>query len=362
MLQTSHFHQVPLTVAICTYARGEILLRTLDSVLPQAAALPAEVLIIDQQFDHPPAILDRLAALDREGVIRWLRVDTDSLTGKRNIALREASADIVLYIDDDVILPPGFLLRHLQHYQQSPTLAGLTGQVYHAQDPDSPPGLDDPTRNATAHFEARKAVEGSRLKVKGRQGVRKDNHQNQNLSDGSPDIHAQPFNPSTFNLQPSTDAQSKIQNQKSKILPSRHFIGCNHSVKKKAAESIGGYDEQFIASSQCEDFDVADRLADAGYFLGYDPDLWLIHLRARSGGTRGGTVWPEWTRTANIFLYMFRHAHTHKNHASLVWRALRTGPLRKDIVRHPSQWLGAWSSLIKGVVYGWRHRRFQLSI
>jgi GT2 family glycosyltransferase len=290
----------PISIAICTYARGAVLLETLHSILPHAIALHAEILVVDQRHQHPADIATSLSRLTEQGVIRWIVVDTDSLTGKRNIALAQARAGIVLFLDDDVIIPRGFLEAHINAYAD-PVMDGMTGQVFHAINASNPPMLDHPEINSRHHF-----------------------------SDPTPG-------------------------------PTRSFIGCNHSVRRSCALSMGGYDERFIASSQCEDFDFADRLADAGHSLWYDPKAWLIHLRATTGGTRGlsRTTWPEWTRSANIFLYAFRHGKKRGNLLALINRALRTGPLRREIITKPWRWPTAWLGCVRGAWYGWHHRRFQ---
>lgn len=299
MNQTDTSPLPPVTIAICTFARGEILIRTIHNLLPQSIPLNAEVLIIDQRYDHHPQIANELALLDQRSLIRWYRTPSDSLTGKRNLALRLASSELILFVDDDVVIPPGFVEKHLYHYSKA-SISGLTGQVFHAIDPNCPPLLEKPTKGSRAHF---------------------------------------------INV---TASETKT------------IIGCNFSVRKSAALSVGGFDEQFMGSSQCEDFDFADRLTDAGHHLLYDPELWLIHLREPSGGTRGAssTTWPEWTRTANIFMYTFRHSHKHGNFLLLFYRALRTGPLRREIVIRPWKWPTAWYHCLKGICYGWRHRAF----
>ena len=287
----------PLTVAICSSQRGKTLTQTLEGLLPEALSLHAELLVIDQAHEHPPKINHRLLAWERQGTIRWIRTCEDSLTGKRNVALRESHSNIILFVDDDVLVPTDFLSRHLKVYENH-QIAGVTGQVYHAMTPGAPPSLQNPKEKSRPHFTSTSPTQ------------------------------------------------------------TRSFIGCNHSVLKSAARAIGGYDEQFIGSSQCEDFDFADRLADAGYTLWYDPEAWLIHLRERTGGTRGTDQWPEWTRTANIFLYLFRHGKSHSRIA-LLWRTLRTGPLRKEVVASPRTWLSAWVACFKGLRYGWKNRHFK---
>lgn len=288
----------PITVAICTYDRGETLLQTLDSVLTEVRSLSAELLVIDQTPQHPAEIEACLGTLADTKAIRWIRTGVETLTGKRNLALWSARAPILLYLDDDVLVPPDLLHRHLALYTQ-PAITGVTGQVYQAMYADQPPPLSAPHQGSRPHFHAAEAG------------------------------------------------------------PTRSLIGCHHSLRVRAAQAVGGYDECFIASSQCEDFDMADRLTQAGYSLWYDPDLWLIHRRVPTGGTRATTQgWPEWTRTANIFLYLFRHARVPGQVGSLTWRALRTGPIRKAVIQAPHLWGEAWLGLIQGARYGWQHREF----
>jgi len=43
-------------------------------------------------------------------------------------------------------------------------------------------------------------------------------------------------------------------------------------------------------------------------------------------------------------------------------RALRNGPLRREVAANPIKWPGAWCGFLRGVAYGWRHRRFQHGI
>ena len=50
--------------------------------------------------------------------IRWLRLDWASLPGARNLGVRESTGDIVLFIDDDVQLPLGYLSAHEVNYHR----------------------------------------------------------------------------------------------------------------------------------------------------------------------------------------------------------------------------------------------------
>ncbi|MCB1069213.1 MAG: glycosyltransferase family 2 protein [Kiritimatiellae bacterium] len=288
------------TLVICTYARGDILVKTLAQILPEVVRAGASLLVVDKQHPYPADVTEQLTQWEANGDLGRVVVTDAFLTGQRNIGLRKATGDVVIFIDDDVFLPPGFIEKHLHHYQD-PSVAGVTGQVYHALDPEHPPELATPTQSSRPHFSA-KALEST-----------------------------------------------------------RSFIGCNHSVRRETALATGGYDEAYIGNAMTEDFDMADRLADAGHTLLYDPEAWLIHVRAPSGGCRGATqtTWPEWTRTASLFIYFFRHAGNRGNRALYLKNILRTGPLRKAVLQQPCAWPSAWAGMIRGAWYGWKHRIFQ---
>ncbi|MHC5832027.1 MAG: glycosyltransferase family A protein, partial [Nostoc sp.] len=64
------------------------------------------------------------------GKIKWLRLDWASLPGARNYAVRRASGEIILFIDDDVQLTPGLLAAHAKNYLQNPEVGAVAGRVF----------------------------------------------------------------------------------------------------------------------------------------------------------------------------------------------------------------------------------------
>jgi GT2 family glycosyltransferase len=118
---------LPLTVAIPTYRREQVLLETLDYMLglqPPAA----EVLVIDQTESHETATESRLKILNASGGIRWLRLDRPSIPRAMNQGLLEATQNIVLFIDDDIRPEPELLAAHLAAHHQHPN-ALVAGRV-----------------------------------------------------------------------------------------------------------------------------------------------------------------------------------------------------------------------------------------
>lgn len=103
---------LPVTVAIPTYRREQVLLDTLDHLLDLAHA-PAEILVLDQTEQHEGATDRRLGELHDSGRIRWLRLATPSIPQAMNRGLLEAWQDIVLFVDDDIRPEPELITAHL---------------------------------------------------------------------------------------------------------------------------------------------------------------------------------------------------------------------------------------------------------
>lgn len=92
---------IPITVAIPTYRRERVLLDTLDYLLGLESGA-SEILVVDQTLDHEAATFEKLSSLDRDGQIRWIKLDTPSITNAMNRALLAARQNIVLFLDDDI--------------------------------------------------------------------------------------------------------------------------------------------------------------------------------------------------------------------------------------------------------------------
>lgn len=108
---------LPLTVAIPTYRREQVLLDTLDYLLAMAEA-PAEILVLDQTEQHEPATVRRLGELHDGGHIRWLQLTTPSIPQAMNRGLLEARQNTVLFLDDDVRPESGLMVAHDAAHQQ----------------------------------------------------------------------------------------------------------------------------------------------------------------------------------------------------------------------------------------------------
>lgn len=260
-----------ISVVIPTLGREAILVDTLRHLLALRDA-PFEVLVVDQTPSHEPATDLALTTLDRQGAIRWIRLPEPSITRAMNTGLLQASAEVVLFVDDDII-PQGELIEaHRRAHGDAALLAsdraivaGRVLQPWH--------------------------VDGSR----------------------------------PWDRLASTDSGFVDE-----------FIGCNFSVNRDAAISVGGFDECFVRVAYRYEAEFACRAGRSGMRILFAPDALIHHLHATKGGTRSygdhlRTVSPAHAVGACYFLLRTRPSGWLGRLLMLPFRAVAT----RFHLRHP---------------------------
>jgi GT2 family glycosyltransferase len=118
---------IPISIAIPTYCREQVLLDTLGYLLALDQA-PAEILVLDQTEQHEPATVERLTDLNDAGKIRWIRLVEPSIPQAMNRGLLEATNEIVLFVDDDIRPEPQLVVaHHAEHDAKTSTM--IAGRV-----------------------------------------------------------------------------------------------------------------------------------------------------------------------------------------------------------------------------------------
>jgi len=225
-----------ISVIIPTYRREQVLRDTLDNVLQQDYP-HYEVVVVDQTINHEPATQAYLTQLATEQKIQLFNVTWASLPGARNYAVRRAQGEIVLFIDDDVVLPPGFLAAHARNFVDHPDVGAVAGRVF------------------------------DRMK----------------LADAAPDLAIEYLPPEA--MDPGVawyhiDLVHTVKPQQ--VLTAR---GCNMSFRRELFEQHGlHFDERFRGSAVREESDFCLRIRKTGFKIWYDPDANLEHLGEESGG------------------------------------------------------------------------------
>ncbi|MGB7440018.1 MAG: hormogonium polysaccharide biosynthesis glycosyltransferase HpsN [Coleofasciculaceae cyanobacterium] len=225
-----------ISVIIPTYGREEPLKDTLEDVLQQDYPT-YEVLVVDQTQTHQPQVQTYLEEVASAGKIRWFRVDWANLPGARNYGVRRASGEIVLFIDDDVKLPPGYLQAHARNYLERPEVGAVAGRVF------------------------------DRMK----------------LSESREDLQIEYLPPEA--MDPGIawyhiDLVHTVKPQR--VISAR---GCNMSFRRDIFTKHGlHFDERFRGSAVREESDFCLRLRQTGYQVWYDPEAHLVHLGEETGG------------------------------------------------------------------------------
>ncbi len=274
--------EITTALGIPTFNRGHVLLDTINQALAQDPRAD-EIIVVDQSDWYPEGAREQLERLASEGKIRYFRQDTPNLPMARNRILREAVTDIVIFVDDDVCLSPGFIAAHRANYADTEVLA-VCGRL---------------TEEGIA---SRPLVSRTWLKV----GDYRE------------------FDASWL---------QRIENFGT-------LKGCNHSVRVDAARRLGGYDVNFTGVALCEEVDLALRILKNDGCIVFDPTAHLHHLRAPAGGCRV-SQWGDWTAGLCRLRFALKHRVTLGRYFwREIWHAYRLGVLHRNTVKRPWVVLG----------------------
>jgi glycosyltransferase involved in cell wall biosynthesis len=211
-----------LSVVIPTYRRRDALPRALDALERQSIGPGAfEVIVVDDPVEDDSAAVAHLIAADRRPLaVRHLHRDARGVSAARNAGWRAASARIVMFIGDDILLRPDALGQHLDWHARHPQdEAGVLGRVEWASELRVTPFMRWLERGIQFDY----------------------------LS-----LH---------------DSEA----------PWTHFYTSNVSVKRVMLERVDGFDEERFPFLY-EDLDVGRRMSEHGFRLLYNPAAVGEHL------------------------------------------------------------------------------------
>jgi glycosyltransferase involved in cell wall biosynthesis len=105
-----------LSIVVCTYDRPDDLRRCLESLTKLESGIHRlEVIVVD---NHPSSRITQPVVQSFPGV-RYEIEPRQGVAYARNMGLKTAAGDIVAYIDDDVIVPPGWVQKILSPFADS---------------------------------------------------------------------------------------------------------------------------------------------------------------------------------------------------------------------------------------------------
>lgn len=210
---------------------------------------PDEIVIVDQTDRRDP-LLEEYAAAHPE--VNYIRIKRKGLPNARNVAIRNATGDILLFVDDDIVPDDDLVRIHFENYAD-PSVAGVGGLVrggYDRPDPRAPVGTFVPSSGMVVR---------------------------------------------NFGVGERRDVD--------------HLPGGHMSFRREVFEKVGGFDPTYGGASIGEETDFCLRAVHAGFRLVYDSRAALDHLRLPMGGCRAPTFeeWLFW-HAHNGILFVLRHA------------------------------------------------------
>ncbi|HEX4019394.1 MAG TPA: glycosyltransferase [Frankiaceae bacterium] len=257
-----------LTVVIPTRDRPEWLSRSLAALASQAEALGG-VIVVDSASRSA-----EVAQVARAFGAHYLREDVPGASRARNRGWREARTDYVVFLDDDLLVRPGWAPA-LAAAASEREVAFVTGRVA------LPEGASDPTGFALIDHGAARVLDAQTRGVLG----------------------------GTANL----------------------------LVSRRALAAVGGFDERLGPGrwlSAGEDLDLLDRLVEAGMTGWYEPAAVVECEQWREGSARTKLAWAYGKGMGARFAAMARRS---PRRALARWNELlRLGGLATALHRRPS--------------------------
>lgn len=105
------------------------------------------------------------------------------------------------------------------------------------------------------------------------------------------------------------------------------FIGCNFSVARGFALSIGGFDQNFVHVAYRYEAEFSDRALAVGRKIFFAPEASVRHLKAKQGGTRSfghhlRSVRPS--HSVGAYYFLLRSKNVRRRLLKLIGRPLRS--------------------------------------
>ena len=117
-----------VSVVIPTFNRADMLASTIDRIERQSISRDIyEVLVVNNNSsDHTQTVLEQKRAIYPN--LRAFRQAKPGAAATRNVGIREALGDFVLFIDDDILAEPDLIESHLRYHKESAE-ASIVGTV-----------------------------------------------------------------------------------------------------------------------------------------------------------------------------------------------------------------------------------------
>lgn len=118
----------------CTYNRVEEPLESLPTYLRElelarAAGYECRLLFVPQNPQTRERLCARFTGLEQDPKVAFTLSDPPGLPRARNHGAAHSRADLIIFVDDDVLLDPGFVVEYVRALDAAPGAIGAAGRV-----------------------------------------------------------------------------------------------------------------------------------------------------------------------------------------------------------------------------------------
>lgn len=261
----SDMSDLKTSIIVPSYNKSTRLRCMLSSLESQTLLAKCEIIIVDDAStdETSQVIHDLINRLPLKYISNRERMGRSFC---RNKGAAASEAELLIFLDDDILVLPTFIEQHLLHQDKKLTIAhgslmemiGLTN-------------VNDPLTGGIG-------ILPLNLEVISREG----------------------FSPVGHRLVKNileTTIEKMYNNQLPKIIPWLSGVGANLAVPKIFWKALGGYNENFGCFWGCEDLEFAFRAHQAGYSFSILPDATGFHLSHHRVNR-----WEEHEKTHQFFV------------------------------------------------------------
>ena len=274
-------HTMKISVILPTYRREALLCQTISEVLKQRYP-DFELIVLDQSPSHEAATEAFLK--QHQNDIRYYHLEKPHVVAACNKGVGYATGDILLFIDDDILIPHDELLeRHARNYGD-PALGSVAGKILDAANP----------------------VESI-------------------------------YNPESFDWKWGFLSTVFNHNTRTETVSAQ---GNNMSFRKEAISKIGLLDENYNGNSFRWETDMGYRLKKSGYYTIFDPTAVIIHKYNSPGGCENVNLFGRSNHSHDWYYYYFKNTFYFflKNIGgaallSLIWKQYRSHVMNRPFVQ-----------------------------
>jgi len=260
-----------VSVIVPVYNRAKEVHRCIDALFNQTCLKNLfEIIIVDDySTDNLKEVVCRYK--DVKYVLNELEF---GLPAARNMGLKEAKGEIVIFLDDDAIIEADYIVNVMKIFERYGNVGGVTGKLNDAEVHEAKQGIFG-------------AIMAAYAKIFGISGFFV------NL-EGIGKVHNTGFISANF---------EKVE----EIIEVQWLSGCNMCYSKKAVEEVGLFDNRYAGHAYYEDADFSYRVYKKGYKLYATPHALVEHLASPAGRKKLSTI--KYYQLVNNSLFFLKNVY-----------------------------------------------------